>query len=172
MTGKILALLGLTPLVCSALSIPVSLHPRSLLPTSFRDSSFWFPLPNSTFWINPNGTLADNAAARTTTANEWVSPFPMSACFGHELEEATIDDMHSWLKTGSLTSEQLTSCYLSRIDQVNKFVKGVTEVNPDALKIAKKMDEEMKSGNIRGSLHGIVRAFCTGARIVSAHCGS
>jgi hypothetical protein len=51
------------------------------------------PLANATFWINTNGTLQADASAKTTTANEWVNPFPMSTCYGYKLEEATIDQV-------------------------------------------------------------------------------
>ncbi|KAL8884450.1 MAG: hypothetical protein Q9192_006843, partial [Flavoplaca navasiana] len=39
--------------------------------------------------------------------------------------------------------------------QVNPYLEAVIEVNPDALAIAKKLDEERQNGNVRSSLHGI-----------------
>ncbi len=40
--------------------------------------------------------------------------------------------------------------YLARIAEVNKTVHAVTEVNPDALVIAAKLDLERSAGSIRG----------------------
>lgn len=40
--------------------------------------------------------------------------------------------------------------YLARIEQVNEAVHVVVETNPDALDIAKSLDEERASGSIRG----------------------
>ncbi|KAL6856306.1 amidase signature domain-containing protein [Trichoderma novae-zelandiae] len=59
------------------------------------------------------------------------------------------------LKSGHFTSVQLTQAYLGRIEQVNETVHAVVETNPDALDIARSLDEERASGSIRGPLHGI-----------------
>jgi amidase len=70
----------------------------------------------------------------------------------------TIGELQKRFKTGELTSEGITRMYLSRIEQVDKSgptINSVIEVNPDAVKIARKMDEERKAGKVRGSLHGI-----------------
>ena len=34
-------------------------------------------------------------------------------------------------------------------------LKSIIQINPDAIKIASKLDQELSSGNIRGPLHGI-----------------
>ena len=83
----------------------------------------------------------------------------MPKCFGLDLEEATIDQMQEWMHKGKLTSRQLTSCYLNRIDQLQEYVNAVMEINPDVLKIASMMDEERKDGKVRGPLHGIVSRY-------------
>ena len=57
-----------------------------------------------------------------------------------------------------LTSEQLTSWYLARIEQFDAGENGlnsVLEKNPDALAIAKQRDLERSQGRILGPLHGI-----------------
>lgn len=69
--------------------------------------------------------------------------------------------MQSWMEKGKLTSRQLTSCYLNRIDQLQEYVNAVMEINPDVLKIASMMDEERKDGKVRGPLHGIVSRYCS-----------
>lgn len=75
-----------------------------------------------------------------------------------ELNEITISQLQEMMNSGALTSEQITSKYLDRIDRIDKNgpqLKSVIEVNPEALEIARKLDEERRSGKIRGPLHGI-----------------
>ena len=74
------------------------------------------------------------------------------------LNEITIDDLQQLMKNGDLTSGKITALYLQRINEIDQAGHGlnaVIELNPDAMVIAGKMDEERKSGKIRGSLHGI-----------------
>ncbi|KAL7921319.1 amidase signature domain-containing protein [Trichoderma austrokoningii] len=59
------------------------------------------------------------------------------------------------LESKHFTSVQLTKAYLARIEQVNETVHAVVETNPDALSIAKALDDERASGTVRGPLHGI-----------------
>ncbi|KAK3356730.1 amidase [Lasiosphaeria hispida] len=69
--------------------------------------------------------------------------------------DATIDDIQLGLKNGIFTSVDLVTTYLARIAEVNPELKAVTEVNPDALDIAKALDAERAQGTVRGPLHGI-----------------
>ncbi|EHK19524.1 uncharacterized protein TRIVIDRAFT_213601 [Trichoderma virens Gv29-8] len=71
------------------------------------------------------------------------------------LLDATLDQLAEGLKSRQFTSVELTKAYLARIEQVNEAVHAVVETNPDALNIAKSLDEERASGSIRGPLHGI-----------------
>ena len=79
----------------------------------------------------------------------------MSACLGITLEDATIDQLQDYLSKGSLTSQDLVRCYMERYIQVNPYVNGIMQVNPDAFQNAKDMDEERAQGIVRGPLHGI-----------------
>ncbi len=75
-----------------------------------------------------------------------------------ELNELTIGDLQKKMQSGQYTSEAITKLYLDRIESIDKngpTLNAVIEVNPDALKIAKTMDQERKAGKIRGQLHGI-----------------
>ncbi|MGE5561600.1 MAG: amidase [Chloroflexota bacterium] len=75
-----------------------------------------------------------------------------------ELIEATVDAMQQAMATGALTSEQLVSAYLERIarhDHGGGKLNSVLEVNPDALIIARAMDDERRLRGPRGPLHGI-----------------
>ncbi|ORY64902.1 amidase family protein [Pseudomassariella vexata] len=79
----------------------------------------------------------------------------MPKCAGVDIEEATIQQLQHWLHDGQFSSRDLTVCYLVRIRRLNNQLRAVIEINPDALEIAERMDQERKNGKIRGSLHGI-----------------
>jgi amidase len=72
-----------------------------------------------------------------------------------ELNEATIAGLQARMASGELTSAAICSMYLDRISGVDSLLRSVIELNPDAMEIAKQMDDERKSGNVRGPLHGI-----------------
>jgi len=75
-----------------------------------------------------------------------------------ELDEETISNLREKLATGQYTSEQLVELYLKRIEVIDKkgpVLNAVIEINPDAVSIAKEMDNERNTGKIRGVLHGI-----------------
>ncbi|HTQ66438.1 MAG TPA: amidase [Puia sp.] len=75
-----------------------------------------------------------------------------------ELNEESISSLQEKMASGKYSSEQLTKLYLDRIGDIDKkgpFLNSVIELNPEALSIAKRLDEERKSGKIRGPLHGI-----------------
>ena len=74
------------------------------------------------------------------------------------LEELTIDDLQSRMRSGSESSASLVRQYLDRIDATDQrgpAINAVIELNPDAMAIAAQLDAERKAGKIRGPLHGI-----------------
>jgi amidase len=74
------------------------------------------------------------------------------------LAEMTISDLQARMERGELTSQGITRLYLDRIaavDQAGPRLNSVIEVNPDALAIAGKLDQERSEGFVRGPLHGI-----------------
>lgn len=81
--------------------------------------------------------------------------FPMPACYGVTLEEASIDQLQGYMTNGSLTSAQLLRCYVRRMRQVDEYISSVIEFNPDAEDIADALDAERRAGHVRGPLHGI-----------------
>jgi amidase len=81
--------------------------------------------------------------------------FPMPACMGIPLEEATIDQMQDYMSDGTLTSLAILNCYLKRVHQVDKYINSIIELNPDAKDIAATLDAERAAGHVRGPLHGI-----------------
>lgn len=75
-----------------------------------------------------------------------------------ELVEATIAELQEAMTRGGLTSRNLVDMYLDRIrelDQSGPEIFSVLEVNPDARRIARRLDRERRNGNVRGPLHGI-----------------
>lgn len=73
------------------------------------------------------------------------------------LPTATIAQVQTELAHGRLTSEELTLYYLWRIQKYDlDKLNAVTELNPDALDLARGFDAERRAGKVRGPLHGTV----------------
>jgi amidase len=89
---------------------------------------------------------------KTATENSSTSPQDF------KLNEITIDELEQKMKSSEYTSRSITEMYLKRIHDIDKngpSINAVIELNPDALSIADSMDNERKSGKVRGPLHGI-----------------
>ena len=69
--------------------------------------------------------------------------------------EHSIGDLQRMMQAGQLTSESLTKGYLARIAELNPTLHAVIETNPDAVRIARRLDRERRIGRVRGPLHGI-----------------
>ena len=69
--------------------------------------------------------------------------------------EATIPQLQAAMASGALTSADLTSGYINRIQSLNPTLHAVIEVNPNAVAIATALDNERRNGHVRGPLHGI-----------------
>ncbi|MBY6035883.1 amidase [Fictibacillus nanhaiensis] len=75
-----------------------------------------------------------------------------------QIEELTVQELQTYLENEDLTSFDLVKKYLERIatyDKSGPLINSVLEINPEALFIARKLDEERKAGRIRGALHGV-----------------
>jgi amidase len=75
-----------------------------------------------------------------------------------ELEERTIADLQRDMVSGRRTAQSITRDYLERIEDLDRkgpALRAVLEINPDAMAIAKSLDEERKSRGTRGAMHGI-----------------
>jgi amidase len=97
-------------------------------------------------------TAADEKKVPSVASTQTADPLAFT------LNETTIDDLQQKMKSGELTSRSVTESYLQRIDQIDKkgpALHAVIELNTDALSIADNMDQERKTGKIRGPLHGI-----------------
>jgi amidase len=74
------------------------------------------------------------------------------------VEEATIVDLQVAMTAGQLDAESLVQIYLRRIQELDRtgpMLRAVQEINPDALDIARKLDDERRGRGPRGLLHGI-----------------
>ncbi|CAN1771183.1 Probable amidase At4g34880 [Linum perenne] len=74
-----------------------------------------------------------------------------------QLTEATIATIQLAFANNTLTSKQLVQFYINRIQKYNSLLRGVIELNPDALSLAERADRE-RQGKLPGSgagLHGI-----------------
>ncbi|KAJ8063912.1 hypothetical protein OCU04_007762 [Sclerotinia nivalis] len=72
-----------------------------------------------------------------------------------KLDQISISEILQGLKNGHFSSEGLVRTYIKRIEQVNSIVHVVSEVNHNAVEIAREKDEERSRGSARGSLHGV-----------------
>jgi amidase len=87
-----------------------------------------------------------------------ASPSRPASLPDFEFEEATIADLEAAMASGKHTARSIADAYLARIGALDKrgpAVNSIIEINPDALAIADRLDDERRTGNIRGPLHGI-----------------
>lgn len=76
----------------------------------------------------------------------------------NRFNEATVAELEAEMAAGTVTSVELTNFYIQRImdiDQSGPGVNAVIEFNPDALDIARKMDQLRSHGIVLGPMHGI-----------------
>ncbi|MEA2577586.1 MAG: amidase [Chloroflexota bacterium] len=59
------------------------------------------------------------------------------------------------LRTGELSSLEVVDAYLARIEQVNPRLNAVVRLNDAAREEARRADQELASGAVRGPLHGL-----------------
>jgi amidase len=74
------------------------------------------------------------------------------------LSDATVADLQAAFSSGELTSEALVQMYLARIeayDQRGPALNTVLALNPEALDVARALDEERRASGPRSPLHGI-----------------
>jgi len=100
-----------------------------------------------------NGAATTVAAVAATRGAAAALRVPAS-----ELEEATVAELQQAMREGRHTAVSLCRAYLDRIDRIDRngpTLRSVLEVNPDALEIAARLDEERRERGPRGPMHGI-----------------
>jgi amidase len=131
--------------VAGGVSNRVGLNRRDFLQKGMLGSAIMISSPFLRTTLEPH---VPKASSRNTTSME--RPF--------ELEEMTIAGLQAGMKSGKWTAHSLTEMYLARIEAIDKSgpaINAVIEMNPDALKIARALDQERKAKGLRGPLHGI-----------------
>ncbi len=101
------------------------------------------------------GPLACTRPAERETATETDERMRLA---DFELSELSIGDLQEAMQTGRWTAQEITGMYIERIEAVDRRgpeLRSVLEVNPEALAIARQLDEERKASGPRGPLHGI-----------------
>jgi amidase len=109
--------------------------------------------------------MAGAAIGGTSCQYVPAAPAPTSAAPGDfELDEVSIANLADGLQKGLWTSTRLVELYLGRIEAIDRSdaidrnspqLNSVLALNPDAQAVARQLDQERKSGHVRGPLHGI-----------------
>ena len=99
------------------------------------------------------------------------APFHLPKLKGYDLFEVTVDELQHLYSCGAFTSEEYTTSCLDRVQAVNPYLEAVIETNPDAVAIARSLDEERRCGRVRGPLHGVpVLVKDVGSYVLSCAC--
>lgn len=93
------------------------------------------------------------AAALAACNTNSAPTAPAAASFS--VVETSIPEMQKAMQEGRTTSRHIVEQYLQRIALYNDKINAVITVNPKALEEADRLDQERKSGKVRGPLHGI-----------------
>jgi amidase len=96
-------------------------------------------------------TLSGAAAAA-------AAPFAHAAPRADDPLTAGVAELQAMMAAGTLSARTLAQRFLDRIAAIDKAgprLNAVIELNPDALAIAAKLDQERRQGKLRGPLHGI-----------------
>ena len=75
-----------------------------------------------------------------------------------DFAELDIAELQARMQQGELSAERLVTWYLDRIDEIDRAgpqLNSIIELNPDALTIARALDEERQASGPRGPMHGI-----------------
>lgn len=83
------------------------------------------------------------------------SVFHLPRLHGHDLFEISVDELQSLYTSGAFSAEDYTQFCLNRVQAVNPFLEAIIETNPDALAVARSLDDERANGAVRGPLHGV-----------------
>ncbi|TPX12799.1 uncharacterized protein E0L32_006679 [Thyridium curvatum] len=71
------------------------------------------------------------------------------------LLEISLEDIKIGLEQGTFTATDLVNAYIQRAKEVDHVYRSVLEFNPDALSIARDLDEKARASGGKGPLHGV-----------------
>jgi len=101
-------------------------------------------LPGMVYGAPGRGALYESPERQTIPSDE------------SDIAFATIAELSHWLRTGQITSEQLTGLYLGRLERLDPQLECViTLMKEQAIERARNADREIKAGDWRGPLHGL-----------------
>ena len=83
---------------------------------------------------------------------------PRTAASPLEVTEASVTTLQAAMTAGTITAEQLVRAYLARIaayDHAGPNINAIITISPNAIRDARALDAERRSGHVRGPLHGI-----------------
>lgn len=72
-----------------------------------------------------------------------------------DIKELTISDIHAAYQSGKFNSQQLVQAYWDRIEEMDNDINSISTINPDAMEMAKELDEEFQKTKTLRPLHGI-----------------
>ena len=87
---------------------------------------------------------------KTTEKKNEISDFPYL--------ESDVNYIQKGYKEGIFSIEDVTRAHIKRIEEIDDNgpkIQAIIKVNPEAIKIARELDKELKEGKSRGELHGI-----------------
>ena len=98
------------------------------------------------------------ASAALSTAYSLRSWSRAMAVENGDMTAWNIAQIQQQMRAGQLRARALTEAYLQRIaevDQSGPAINSIIEINPDAIEIARRLDDERATGPMRGPLHGV-----------------
>ncbi|MEV6414615.1 amidase [Kribbella sp. NPDC051718] len=103
-------------------------------------------------------TSATNAAAGSAVTQSGVAPSPAMQGAAAEADGPEVSELARQMAARLVSAEELTRYYLERIDRIDRRgpgLRAVIEVNPDAMREARRLDAERRTRGVRGPLHGL-----------------
>ena len=108
-------------------------------------------------WLFGGRPVLGHSRKRITPRDQSDVPltFRIPDLCGHDLYEISVERLRHHFEKGDFTCAEYTDACIRRIQALNAYLEAVIEINPDALDIAARLDQERCSGKIRGPLHGV-----------------
>ncbi len=108
--------------------------------------------PATVFDVRAGGTAPPAKAMFRRSSN----PFRRLPSNTQDIAYAPVTALSEWIRTGQITSLELTKLYLDRLKRIGPRLECVITLTEDlALAQAAAADAEIAAGNYRGPLHGI-----------------
>ncbi|KAF6560076.1 amidase [Paenibacillus sp. EKM202P] len=108
--------------------------------------------------VTLTGCSLASAAPSPSLSSSSKTSEPTSSLVTFQLQEATIAQMQDAMKSGALSSVELTAMYLNRVyayDSSGIQLNSIPVLNPDVLKEAAQADQQRAQGINTGPLQGI-----------------